>query len=233
MAAKKTVKTSQKAKNARVKGDKKTKKTDVNERQRWIEGLIIILIGVYCYYAFVTAQPTIIDRFIGKYILMYLFGNAVPILCLIAIASGILVMTDKFNQYKETISYLILLTGNFMVLLSAFIPNLTTNYKVIDLFDLAAYGGYGGIVGTLVAYLLNTFLSTIGTVLILFILSIVEIALLIKANFPNLYSRVITSDFGITALKNKYYDLKEDINQKKEILEKRKEKELTEGATRF
>lgn len=226
MAAKKTVKTTRKAKNARVKGIRPRENSPAQDKQRWIEGLIMILIGIYCYYAFVTAQPTLIDRLIGKYILMYLFGNGVPVLCILLIVSGILLMLNKLRDYKKTISYLILIAGNFMVFLSAYIPNLTTNYKIINLFDLAAFGGAGGIVGTLIAYLLNSFLTRTGTTLVLIALTIIEIALIIKSNFPNIYSEAKKKEFGLTSVRDKYYDIKEDINQKKLVKEEKKNQEL-------
>ncbi len=222
---KKTVKVKAKARNARVKGYKDNTSSPERDRQRWVEGIVTILIGVYCYYAFITAQPTLIDRIIGKYILMYLFGNAVPVLCLIVIACGILMLIDKFREYKETISYIILMTGNFMVFLSSNIPNLTTNYKIIDLFSLAAYGGYGGIVGTLIAYLLNKIITRTGTIIILILLTLVEVYLIIKINFPNLYSNIIGTDFGMVYIKNKYYDLKEDLDQRKRVRERQKKEE--------
>ncbi len=228
MAVKKTVKTTRKAKNARVKGYKTQESTPEQDKQRWIEGIAFILIGIYCYYAFITATPTLIDRVIGKYILMYLFGNAAPVLCILLIISGILFLMNKFHQYKESITYCILISLNFMVILSAFIPHLTENYKVIDLFSLATYGGYGGIIGTLIAFLLNTLISIYGTLLVCVILSIVEIGLIIKNIFPNLLFQMQKEEFGLVHLKNKYLDLKDDINQRKEKLKREKAKQLKE-----
>lgn len=228
---KKTVRTKKKVPNARVSGKKPKTSSPGKDKQRWVEGIIMILLGVYFYYAFVTAQPSIIDRIVGKYILMYLFGNGVPVLCLILIGSGILLMLDKLEDYKTTIAYIVLLAFNYMVLLSIYIPNLNLNYKVIDLFQLASYGGYGGIVGILIAYILNTVITRTGTLLFILALTVVEIGLILKANYPNVFAHLMDSNFGIIPLKDKISDLRDDYKQKQAIKEEKLRREYSDYET--
>lgn len=213
----KTVRTKKKAKTARVKGRQPRTESPSSDQMRWVWGIIMILAGVYCYYAFTTAVPSFIDRIIGKSILMYLFGNTVPILCLVLIGSGILLILDKLDYYKDTIKYILLITLNFMVLLSIYIPNLNVNYKTIDLFTLASYGGYGGIVGIVIAYLLNMLITRTGTLLAVLALTAVEIVMLLKVTFPSLYAQLKDSDFGMTPVKNKVMDITDDLNQKRAV----------------
>lgn len=231
MAAKKTIKTKRKASTARVKGKQPKQQSPDRAKRHWIEGLITILIGIYCYYAFVTAQPTIIDKVIGKFILMFLFGNGVPLLCLIVIASGILLMLNILDDYKMTIVYCVLISINFMIFLSIYIPNLNVNYRIIDLFDLAMYGGYGGIVGILCAYLLNAFITRTGTLIFIIALTLVELFLIFKTNLPNIYEKMKLSDFGILTLKDKYLDLKDDLAQRKAVKEEKRKQQLREEDT--
>ncbi len=211
---KKTVRTKRKSKNARVRG-KQAAPARQNDKNRWFKGIIMILAGIYCYYAFTTAIPNILDKIIGKYILMYLFGNTVPILCIVLIVSGILLMTDKLAIYKDTIMYVLLINLSFMVLLSIYIPLLTTNYKIVDLFSLAAFGGYGGILGIIPAFLLDSVIGTTPTLIITFILIFVELAMIVKINFPNIFERAKNDGFGTVAVKNKILDMRDDIIEKK------------------
>lgn len=211
---KKTVRTKRKSKNARVRG-KQAAPARQNDKNRWFKGIIMILAGIYCYYAFTTAIPNILDKIIGKYILMYLFGNTVPILCIVLIVSGILLMTDKLAIYKDTIMYVLLINLSFMVLLSIYIPLLTTNYKIVDLFSLAAFGGYGGILGIIPAFLLDSVIGTTPTLIITFILIFVELAMIVKINFPNIFERAKNDGFGTVAVKNKILDMRDDMIEKK------------------
>lgn len=192
-----------------------------NNKNRWVQGIVMILVGIYFYYAFTTAVPTILDKIIGKYILMYVFGNTVPFLCIVLIAAGILVLLDKYQYYKETITYSILIIINLMVVLCAYIPNLET-YKMLDLFTLAMYGEYGGIIGIIFAYLLDLVISPVGTVIAMAALTIVEIILLIKANFTDTFEKMDKSNFGMLTIKNKVQDVSDDIRQKQRAREREK-----------
>lgn len=196
------------------------RKTTTAEKDRWIQGIAIILIACYCYYAFSTAVPNVLDKIVGKTVMMYLFGNAAPFVCIVAVAAGILLLMDKLQFYKETVIYAFLIVLNMMVMLSADIPNLTTNYKILDLFVLATYGEYGGIIGTLIAFFLNSILTKTGTILVMIALTFVEILLAIRANFTDLYERLDETNFGMAIIKEKIAAFREKQEEKQRIRER-------------
>ncbi len=227
MAKKRVIKTKRKSPNARVGKSKPKQSTPRDDRKRWVEGIVLVLFSVYCYYAFITAQPTIVDKIIGKYILMYLFGNAVPVVCILGLVTGALMIADQFEDFKTTLFYFGLIIFNFMIVLSCFIPNLN-NFKIVDLFSIAMYGGYGGIVGIIFAYLLNTILTPIGTAILVTVLTFVELFLIFKDNFPNIYAKAKEDDFGVTTLKDKFLDIRDDLAQKKRLKEEKEKSENIE-----
>lgn len=193
------------------------------DKNRYVQGIVTILVACYCYYAFTTAVPNIVDKVVGKIILMYLFGNAVPFLCIVAIIAGILILVDKFQFYKESIIYAILVVLNIMVILSATIPNLSTQYKIMDLFTLAAYGGYGGIIGTLIAFFLNSVITQTGTIVVAVVLTIVEILLAMRANFRDLFDKMDESNFGLDVIRDKVTDVQDSVRQKQRQKERDQE----------
>lgn len=209
------------AKKKKTAARRRTSAARSQDKNRWVQGIVMILLGIYFYYAFTTAVPTFLDKFIGKIILMYLFGNTVPFLCIVLMASGVLVLLDKFTYYKETVIYSVLIILNLMVVLSAYIPNLT-GYKILDLFSLAGYGDYGGIVGIIFAYLLDIIITPTGTTIAMAALTIVEVVLLIKANFTDTYEKMDKSNFGMLTVKNKIQDMSDDIRQKQRAKEREK-----------
>lgn len=201
------------------------------DRSRRVWGVILIIFSIYAAYAFSTATPGMVEKIIGKGIVTFLFGNVTFMMAIYGIASGLMLFTDKYRYYTQTMGLVFLMLCNFLVGFSLNIPKLLT-YTIADLFSLAAIGGYGGIFGTIFAYLFETILGQAGTTVLLVLLFIIEGFLIYKANFNESYQKLKSGNFGMNAVKGKMDGIKEakDLRDKRKEAEERREEEAQQLA---
>ncbi|MEG0074369.1 MAG: DNA translocase FtsK 4TM domain-containing protein [Eubacterium sp.] len=198
---------------------------DPNLKRRIIGALLAVL-GVYVAYAYSTATPGILDKIVGKWVFTYLFGNTTFMVALYIIAVGIMVFLDKHKVKSQTLIMVFLLLVNMMIIFSLNIPKLM-GYKILDLFSLTWYNEFtdGGIIGIILSYLGQMLITKVGTIMLLIGATIVEILVIIRANFNDYYQRMKEQRFGLAPLKGKVDSLVEDRKLSKELKEATAEEE--------
>ncbi len=167
-----------------------------------IWGVFLILFSIYGAYAFTTATPNIVDRFIGKGALTFLFGNVTTMFCLYGIVTGVMLFLDQWQYYRKTMGLVALMVFNFNIGFSLGTPKLL-DYTMVDLFSLASIGGYGGIFGNVFAFVLSTVIGIGGTIALLVILFLVEAFFLFKFLCPKGYAYLKDRSFGMDKIKEK------------------------------
>ncbi|MEG0680813.1 MAG: DNA translocase FtsK 4TM domain-containing protein [Eubacterium sp.] len=198
---------------------------DPNLKRRIIGALLAVL-GVYVAYAYSTATPGILDKIVGKWVFTYLFGNTTFMVALYIIAVGIMVFLDKHKVKSQTLIMVFLLLVNMMIIFSLNIPKLM-GYKILDLFSLTWYNEFtdGGVIGIILSYLGQMLITKVGTIMLLIGATIVEILVIIRANFNDYYQRMKEQRFGLAPLKGKVDSLVEDRKLSKELKEATAEEE--------
>jgi len=210
----------------------KRKKTNPTKKQREeqkntnqnIVGVCLIIIGLYTCYAFLTANPGILDKIIGKGIFSFTFGNGSTFVSFYLIIIGLLLLLRKLKPNLKTIIYIGFILISIMMVYSVNIPRLM-EYSVVKLFTLAKYGGYGGIIGITLCYFIQLLIAKPGLIAIIILSFVAEILLILRANFLEVYKQLKKNQFGLAPVAEKAGDVFEDSRLAiKQQIEKKKEK---------